>query len=176
MITNKKIKTAPESIHYLNEVVLGMSSSNGVIAKDYTGTKPLQDRVSDLETYGVPVELINEINTTVSQLEAIVEQYLDDPTGWVELTTIPNPDGSLYIKRIGKIINIQGHFTIENYSLIITTLPAEFVPNRYVLLNIDASNEGEIYGAEIHPQTGNIVSYYQIPIGTRVAINATYML
>ena len=177
MITNNKIKTTAEAIHYLNEVVLGMSASNGVIVKDYTGSKPLQDRVSDLETYGVPVELISEINATVSQLEAIVEQYLDDPTGWTQLTTIPDFDGgTLYIKRIGEIVNIQGYFNTEIAGLIITTLPTEFIPNRDSTINVNVPTEPSLNSATIDSQTGNIILDAEVSLGHDCYINATYML
>ena len=177
MITNNKIKTTAEAIHYLNEVVLGMSASNGVIVKDYTGSKSLQDRVSDLETYGVPVELISEINATVSQLEAIVEQYLDDPTGWTKLTTILDPDGELYIKRIGEIVNIQGYFDLINAGIIITTLPAQFIPTREINIEVLDDDNSKIYGAVISPVTGNIVLNENLVSGSALHyINATYML
>ena len=177
MITNNKIKTTSEAIHYLNEVVLGMSASNGVIVKDYTGSKPLQDRVSDLETYGVPVELISEINATVSQLEAILEQYLDDPTGWTQLTTILDPAGQLYIKRIGEIVNIQGFFELINAGLIITTLPAQFIPTRDINIEVLDANTPKIYSAIIYTATGNIVlDESLVNGGEKHYINATYLL
>lgn len=177
MITNNKIKTTAEAIHYLNEVVLGMSASNGVIVKDYTGSKPLQDRVSDLETYGVPEELISEINATVSQLEAIVEQYLDDPTGWTQLTTILDPDGKLYIKRIGEIVNIQGYFEQTTIAdKIITTLPTEFIPSRDVTINVNLPDDQALYSATIHSQTGNIILDDTVSQQNVCYINATYML
>lgn len=176
MITNNNIKTMPESIRYLNEVVLGVSASNGVIVKDYTGPKPLQDRVSDLETYGVPVELISEINATVSQLEAIVDQWLDDPTGWVELTTILGP-GDLFVKRIGEIVSIQGYFDLVNAGFIITTLPAQFIPTRDINIEVLDANYPKIYPATIYTATGNIV-LNEVPIsgGESHYINVTYVL
>lgn len=176
MITNNKIKTTAEAIYYLNEVVLGMSASNGVIVKDYTGSKPLQDRVSDLETYGVPVELISEINATVSQLEAIVEQYLDDPTGWTQLTTILDPNGELYIKRIGEIVNIQGYFETTIAGVIITTLPSEFIPSRAVTINVNMPNSKMLMSATIDSQTGNIILDDSLGGVEDCYINATYML
>ena len=177
MITNNKIKTTAEAIHYLNEVVLGMSASNGVIVKDYTGSKPLQDRVSDLETYGVPVELINEINATVSQLEAIVEQYLDDSTGWTKLTVIIDANGGeLYIKRIGEIVNIQGYFYVSTPDDIFTTLPTEFIPNRNITINVNMPLEQIVTSATIVSQTGNIILDDQVDQDSDCYINATYML
>ena len=176
MITNNKIKTTAEAIHYLNEVVLGMSASNGVIVKDSTGSKPLQDRVSDLETYGVPVELNSEINATVSQLEAIVEQYLDDPTGWTQLTTILDPNGELYIKRIGEIVNIQGQFEATIAGTIITTLPAEFIPSRDTAITVNLPNDQTLNNATIISQTGNIILDDTFGGVVVCYINATYML
>ena len=113
MITNKKIKTAPESIHYLNEVVLGMSSSNGVIAKDYTSAFPVQKRLDDLE------EKSNDTLVDISTLNGIVEELLmaTEDTGWqpLEMTnaSVNMSTTNMFIRKVGNVVALAGiiHFS-----------------------------------------------------------------
>lgn len=176
MIINKSIKTTGESIDYLNKVVLGVSPTNGVIVKDYVGVKSLQDRVYDLENYGVNVDILNDINDQLNALTSIVAQWLDDPTGWVELTSILG-DGNLFVKRIGEIVSIQGYFEYLNVGLIITTLPAQFIPTRDINIEVLDITTPKIYFAMIYSSTGNIVLDEALVSGNENHyINVTYVL
>lgn len=90
-MTINNIKTVPQSIGHLNDIVLGRDPETGILVRVYEGDKPLQDRVSDLEW-----ELFDRllINYDVTELIKEYPQYDETNTGQlkIEIFLNENPD------------------------------------------------------------------------------------
>lgn len=151
---NERLKTTGESIQYLNAIILGLSSTNGVIPKAYNSAYTIQERLTSLEEKGVPAAFLNEVNralddldNAVNDLESQVESILFriEDTGWVAASNIgPNViDSNMFIRKIGNTVNIIGWADIEilDNNHILFTLPVNFRPKRDIFDQVEYEGE-----------------------------------
>ena len=108
MININNIKTIPQSIDYLNRVILGMSETNQVIPKAYTSAFPVQERLDELE------EKSNDALADISVLNGIVEGLLTatEDTGWqpLEMTnaSLNMSTTKMFIRKMGNVVALTG--------------------------------------------------------------------
>lgn len=139
---NEKLKTTGESIQYLNSIIFGMSSTNGVIPKAYNSPYAIQSRLEALEDQGVPLVILDEVQQALLDLNAAVDNLETDvallilqtkDSGW---QPVPDPIAGmdstfLFIRRIGRIVNIQGYAFVGvglPANALLFTLPVGYVP------------------------------------------------
>lgn len=148
---NERIKTTGESIQYLNAIILGLSSTNGVIPKAYNSAYTIQERLTSLEEKGVPAALLDEVNqaledldNAVNDLESQVESILFriEDTGWSAAPDIgPNvvDTSDLFIRKIGNIVNIMGWADVEplDSDKLLFTLPVNFRPKQDIFDQVE---------------------------------------
>lgn len=75
MINIDNIKTAPQSIKYLNDVVLGRDPEAGALSRVYESSIPIQDRIDDLETNRVNEATVEALQAKVDSLEALTTTF-----------------------------------------------------------------------------------------------------
>lgn len=136
---NEKLKTTGESIQYLNSIILGLSDTNGVIPKAYDSPYTIQARLAALEEQGVPLVILDEVQQALVDLNAAVDNLETDialailqtqDSGWMAVSGVgPHiaSASSLFIRRIGKTVNIMG------FAYITTPSPLVYYDTIFVL-------------------------------------------
>ncbi len=164
MININNIKTIPQSIDYLNSVILGMSETNQVIPKAYTSVFPIQERLDDLEEKSNELEeKSNDTLADISELHGIIEELVTatEDTGWIKLTvdnaSIDQSTYNVFIRKIGKVVTITGHFITSG------------TMNPYPSTNLVVSFPAGKYTAKIGSSTNRLVGYYTLS-GTRTEL------
>lgn len=171
MININNIKTIPQSINYLNRVILGISETNQVIPKAYTSAFPVQERLDDLEEKSnntlADISALNgeisALNGEISALNEVVEELVTatEDTGWIKLTadnaSIDQSTYNVFIRKIGKVVTITGHFITSE------------TMNPYPPTNLVASFPTGKYTAKIDSNANRLVGFYTLS-GTRTKL------
>lgn len=146
------IKTVPEAVDYLNKIILGMSTTNGLVPKAYNSIYAIQERLRSLEVNGVTLANESDLQAQIDQIVESVQDlseyadtiyqetqnlwdYVTDnlaDSGWIQL---PRPTGTqfsehdMFIRRIGDTVNIVGYFECgTSIPTVITTVPVDMRP------------------------------------------------